>query len=79
MADNFHTTNPPDEDPSDIVTQLYVLATAAELSVGEVNRKQTAAVAREAAGTIRRLRRQIEGLKARLAGIQAGNKTVRCR
>jgi hypothetical protein len=60
---------------------VAVLIISADLAwrSGEVDRKHTAAVAGEAAGTIRRLRRQIEGLKARLAGIQAGNKTVRCR
>jgi hypothetical protein len=60
MPGNLPTTNP---SPIDIVAKLYVLASASEVGI---TRPAVASVAREAATEIKRLRRLIEGLQARL-------------
>jgi hypothetical protein len=60
MWGNPNTTDPPTPD---IVEKLYVLASASEVAG---TRPQIAAVAREAAEAIRKLRRRIESLELRL-------------
>jgi predicted transcriptional regulator len=50
----------------DIIPRLYALAVAAEVSVCEPSRQDTARVARDAAAEISRLRRRIEELEASL-------------
>jgi hypothetical protein len=60
-------TDTPDQD---IIARLHALAVAAEVSAGTLDRKRVAALARDAADEISRLRRKVEGLQARLDGLR---------
>jgi MFS family permease len=59
-------------DQPDLIPRLYALAVAAEISVGVLDRKHVAAIARDAAAELQHLRRRIKGLQARLNGLREG-------
>jgi hypothetical protein len=62
-------------DQLDLIPRLYALAVAAEISVGALDRKHVAAIARDAAAELQHLRRRIKGLQARLNGLARGGLT----
>jgi len=55
----------------DIIERLYFLAQAMEIAIAQPRRRSAAALAREAAATIRKLRRRIGALEVRLVNVDA--------
>jgi hypothetical protein len=70
VTDNPDSTNPSSPKPLDVVERLYVLASAIEVANSPKPELAVAALARDAAEEIIKLRRRIEGLEMRLNNLQ---------